>query len=54
MKLIIKTILFCVLITSTAVFAELAKVKVNGFDIEYEMADSGKHIVLLEAVALQG
>ena len=49
MKLIIKTILFWVLITSTAVFAELAKVKVNGFDIEYEMVGSGKHTVLLEA-----
>lgn len=30
-------------------FAELAKVQVNGFDIEYEMAGSGKHTVLLEA-----
>ena len=49
MKLIIKTILFWVLITSTAVFAELAKVKVNGLDIEYEMAGSGKHTILLEA-----
>ena len=49
MKLIIKTILFWVLITSTAVFAELAKVKINGFDIEYEMVGSGKHTVLLEA-----
>ncbi|MFQ3202883.1 MAG: pimeloyl-ACP methyl ester carboxylesterase [Pseudoalteromonas tetraodonis] len=49
MKLIIKTILFWVLITSTAVCAELAKVKVNGFDIKYEIAGSGKHTVLLEA-----
>jgi len=31
------------------VFAELAKVQVNGFDIEYEMAGSDKHTVLLEA-----
>lgn len=49
MKLILKTILFWVLITSSVVFAELAKVQVNGFDIEYEMAGSGKHTVLLEA-----
>lgn len=49
MKIILKTILFWVLITSSVVFAELAKVQVNGFDIEYEMAGSGKHTVLLEA-----
>lgn len=35
-------------------FAELAKVQVNGFDIEYEMAGSGKHTVLLEAVGSAG
>lgn len=49
MKIKLKTILFWVLITSSVVFAELAKVQVNGFDIEYEMAGSGKHTVLLEA-----
>lgn len=49
MKIILKMILFWVLITSSVVFAELAKVQVNGFDIEYEMAGSVKHTVLLEA-----
>ena len=49
MQIKINIVLIYSFLVSTSAFAELAKVKVNGFDIEYEMAGSGKHTVLLEA-----
>ena len=49
MKSLIKVIIYCSLFISHSALAELAKVQVNGFDVEYELAGNGKHTILLEA-----
>ena len=41
-------ILFLLLLSNNAL-AKLTVVKVNGFDVEYELGDKGKHTILLEA-----
>jgi pimeloyl-ACP methyl ester carboxylesterase len=49
MKSLIKVIIYCSLFISHSALAGLAKVHVNGFDVEYELAGKGKHTILLEA-----
>jgi len=49
MKKLIKVTILSLLIISHGAMAELAKVQVNGFDVEYELAGDGKHTILLEA-----
>ena len=49
MKSLIKVTIYCSLLISHSALAGLAKVQVNGFDVEYELAGKGEHIILLEA-----
>ena len=49
MKLLIKVIIYYSFFVSTSALAGLAKVQINGFDVEYELVGEGKYTILLEA-----
>ena len=42
-------LMFCYFFVTASVFAKPNFIKVNGYDVEYEIAGSGKHTVFLEA-----
>ena len=41
--------MLCYFFVTASVFAKPSFIKVNGYDVEYEIAGSGKHTVFLEA-----
>ena len=49
MRILFTAIIFYSLFIPHVVIASTAKVQVNGFDVEYELAGDGKHTILLEA-----